>query len=209
MKHAIVFDFDGTLIDSNLIKYSLFLSIAQSFDQLENMKSILAANPYLSRHEVFKIFCSSFKCSEEASILVDHFSRECDLRLKEAPEIPGALNLLNYLHNSGKKLFINSATPIENLIPVLTYKSLDKYFCKVYGACESKILNLHNLMQEYCLIPSNITVVGDSENDRLSAEYYNIDYIGLFHESSDYTKVPIYRCSTLIDSVNTFYPLLA
>src|SRR5262245_33711262 len=120
MIRAVVFDFDGTLVNSNAIKRQVFFDVvADDAGGAARMRAILARNTG-DRYTLLAAYAdeaasAGVRCSRELDELVNAYSERADTLIAEAPEMPGATALLRTLRQRGLRLFISSATPTANL----------------------------------------------------------------------------------------------
>jgi phosphoglycolate phosphatase-like HAD superfamily hydrolase len=165
---AVCFDFDGTLVDSNNVKKSVFLDLASNFpDGRIFMETLLYHNPPLDRFAVFKLLSEKYGLSEEHNNnLLAEFTATVHQRIVEASLMPGVLHCLNDLTNKKILLSINSATPEPELNAILLEMGLSRWFHEIKGRPASKSENLDALLANQGLKPSEVLIVGDGADDQ-------------------------------------------
>ena len=91
-KKTIVFDFDGTLVDSNKIKYEcFFISTKKYFNEHKKLKDIIANNINFDRYDVFLKFGEILGIdSKEIDVLIKNYNSLVQQRIIQAKEIPGS-----------------------------------------------------------------------------------------------------------------------
>lgn len=167
---AIVFDFDGTLVDTNAIKRAGFFKVigadSCSQDTMRQVIDRIAGD----RREVFTAFTVAMGIGGGlVDDLVGRYSMLVDAEVAAAPEFDGATVLLNALRQQSHLVFLSSATPQENLSSIIHARGWRHLFDGIFGRPNSKIETLKALCGRYLLAPADIAVVGDGEDDRESA----------------------------------------
>ena len=66
-------------------------------------------------------------------------------------------------------IFLNTATPVEEVQGILENRGLASLFDGVYGSPASKLENLQAIADRLGLQPDEILFVGDGEDDRAAA----------------------------------------
>ena len=95
-KKTIVFDFDGTLVDSNKIKYECFFISTKKYSNKHNkLKDIILNNINFDRYDVFLQFGEILELdSKEIDVLVNKYNSLVQQRIIQAKEIPGSSELI-------------------------------------------------------------------------------------------------------------------
>ena len=180
MIRGLIFDFDGTLIESNDVKRSVFLSLAiEEESGFEVMQSILEV-PNLDRYEIWKKFATELnKNNEFASIKVDLFNKKLRRAMRGTPEVAGATNLLKFAHTRGLLTFISSLTPTKELLLEIKRRNWNSFVCKAYGSPNEKSLTLKLVMRDFALAESELLVIGDGADDKESALAHGIKFFNV------------------------------
>ena len=202
MYKIIVFDFDGTLVDSNSIKSDGFYRVVEGdIGSVELMTSVLKVVNG-TRWDVFHTYLTKRQSStavksREVEILVTKYNMIVDNAIVSAPEMPGAIQLLDRLLLSGCKLILSSATPHVNLTSIIERRGWKHYFESIHGAPVSKINTLERILATSLVSVSDLAVVGDGSDDRESADAIGCHFfpVGEARGSSDLER--IYNLSDL------------
>ncbi len=172
---VIVFDFDGTLIESNTLKYEAFFQLfPQDASHEKVIRDILARHPEESRYVILeKILRKIDPCGdrpeEQVEILAAHYNDIVLEGAKSCPECPGAERLLQRL-SSLYPLYLSSTTPEDALCKILSFRRWTGYFKGIFGYPRKKLETLREIVKQERVKPSQVLVVGDGESDRVSAE---------------------------------------
>lgn len=195
MIRCLVFDFDGTLVDSNAIKEDTFYKIAQSWDPSgEIVSEVLKRWPSADRYEKTRKIAEGLisrrllpidSSVEEWSI---RLAREYTVRCKKAiaccREMPGVSQSLGDLTEKGYLLFVNSATPEEPLRQLLNLRNWSHFFHDVYGAEASKADNLRRISRETATAINEIVHIGDQRDDLQATEQFGCRFIAMAARNS-------------------------
>lgn len=196
-KSIFIFDFDGVLVDSVKIKSNTFAEIYKPYGKLIVDKVLRhnQINGGMSRFEKFtyyhKNFLNIILNDQEIEDLNQKFSLSVKSQVIKSPEIIGAEKYLFQLKNS-KKLYINSATPEEELIEIVKARGWYNLFEKILGAPNSKIKNLETIINSENKPLSEFVFFGDAINDFLAANNVGIDFVQLKTSSKSLIGDPIF-----------------
>jgi phosphoglycolate phosphatase len=170
---TVVFDFDGTLVDSNAIKRRGFFDVvADEPASTARLQAVLTTFQG-DRHTIFKSYVVSRSASgfkgPDADALVLRYSDYVEARVSEAPEMPGASEMLRGLQQSGFRVFISSATPQVNLANVVERSRWRDWCDGLYGHPKRKSDSLRTICAQLGIDARFIAVFGDGTDDLDSA----------------------------------------
>ncbi|MDI5890352.1 HAD family hydrolase [Halomonas rhizosphaerae] len=181
---ALVFDFDGVILDSAILKRQAFADLYDEEPE-ENRRAVVA---YLNRRggqprEVKFRHIEGQILGRDASTqriqeLCRRFKDHVEQRLLEAPTIPGALEFLERWHGV-RPLYLLSATPEQELRTITARRGLDRFFVEVVGAPPDKVSGLRNLLARRSHVPADTVMIGDSYNDYRAARSNGTAFIGV------------------------------
>lgn len=170
---AVVFDFDGTLVDTNHLKREGFLEIAARFPQGHDTMARVHAATTGDRWRVFEAFAAAIRAQAglelDAAVLAQEYTARVDDRVAAAPEIEGATRLLGSLGELGVPAFLSSATPLSSLGPIVAARGWRSSFQDIFGAPATKEGTIEVILGRLAVPPERLVVVGDGPDDRRSA----------------------------------------
>ncbi len=189
---VIVFDFDGTLIDSNQLKYDAFFKLFP-FDAPpkniieEVLGEFLEESRYVILREILKRVDTETINENELDNRVQELATEYnDLVLdgaKRCREKPGAKEVLE-LFSKRYKLYLNSTTPEASLKDIVTYRKWEDYFCDIFGYPNDKASVLFGIIERESISPDELLVVGDGKSDKDSANSVKCEFFQINKDST-------------------------
>jgi phosphoglycolate phosphatase-like HAD superfamily hydrolase len=180
MIRCVCFDFDGTLVDSNAIKRNSFFDVFSDVDPNgETVAYVLDVACPGDRYDIAREVAVQLRDrgAIPAEPDIETFARRraaaytqrCEEAVAKCPEIPGAMDTLEWLAARGLPLYVNSATPQEPLRRVLELRSMARHFRLSLGGPASKGENLATICADAGVSPQELLFVGDGEDDRDAA----------------------------------------
>jgi len=182
MLKAIVFDFDGVILESVNIKTRAFRDLFKDYpDHLESIVRLHLDNTGMSRFDKFKIICADYlgrpPDDGELTRLGEAFSRFVYREILHCPFVPGAYEFLE--KRSGQyEMFLASATPQDELSDIVNRRELDRFFEDVYGSPRRKDEILRGILVERRFRPAEVLFIGDAVDDYRYAREACIPFIG-------------------------------
>lgn len=189
----IIFDLDGTLIDSALgIEESFLYSFSKIYEKkcTKNIKSIIG--PPIDEM-LFKV--NGETNPENLGKFVKEFKLKYDLEgYKKSELFPNTIEVLSELKERGLNLFIATNKRELPTDLILKYLGINQFFKSVYclDSFEEKIANKTELVRKllitYSLGHSETLLVGDTSNDGLAAEQNEINFALAQYGYGDYVN---------------------
>jgi phosphoglycolate phosphatase len=173
---VIVFDFDGTLIDSNRLKYNAFFEVFPDDERhARTIRSVLSEIKEQSRFVILAEILQRLGLTQGAGLtrqskeLADRYNDIVLSGAKMCPEIPAAESMLTSLAQR-YQLYLSSMTPDSELKDIVRFRKWRGYFEDVYGYPHQKSVTIQQIMQRENAGPNQVLVVGDGDSDRRSAD---------------------------------------
>lgn len=181
MIKAIIFDFDGVLVESTQIKTEAFRKLFSQWpDKVDEIVSYHLKNMGISRYVKFKYFYETILgriYSEEKGVeLGRRFSELVLDEIKNAPFVKGVKEFLGKYYQE-YMFFIASGTPQTELLEIVSSKGMANYFKGVFGTPATKTEIVKNVLTEYCLEKKQLVFVGDADSDRIAANGAGIPFV--------------------------------
>ena len=181
---AIVFDFDGTLVDSNEIKSRAFGKLYKSYGE-EIVRKVV---DYHSQHEGISRFIK-FKYWQEILLgqpYTDELGEQLSLSYSglvvdavvQASFFDGAYEFLEN-HYQSSHLFVASGTPEPELREIVKRRKMDRFFQGVYGSPSTKKQILEHILKQNNLSPERLLMVGDALSDWEGAKQTKVCFVGI------------------------------
>jgi beta-phosphoglucomutase-like phosphatase (HAD superfamily) len=171
---VVVFDFDGTLVDSNGIKQCCFGEVVAHMPGGPDAL-IAARRSGGDRYRIFARIARMLQPGDDAatralaSKLAADYTQRCLRKIAVAPERRGARDALRALRLRGMRLWISSATPLRDLHDVLRARKMLALVDGALGAPRTKLQNLRAILACEGAMPREAVVVGDGLDDQAAA----------------------------------------
>jgi phosphoglycolate phosphatase-like HAD superfamily hydrolase len=170
---AVVFDFDGVILESANIKTDAFVAMFAKYpDQLAEIRQYHLANMGISRYVKFeyiqKVILGLPYTEQDRQRLGAEFERFTHEKIITCPQVPGAGELLQKLHDRALRI-VASGTPQTELNQIVAERGMDGWFDEVWGTPRTKPEILREVMTRHALDPHEVLMVGDGMSDYQAA----------------------------------------
>lgn len=207
--HNIIFDLDGTLIDSSegvveAVNYSL-TQVGEPVQSPEIIKSYIGF-PLSTMYPNFT--------NQPLDVLYSHFQDKAkDTVVQSTVMLPGVQDMLDNLATVGYTLAIASTKIRKHITGVIEKLQWEKYFHSYCGGDEVKIVkpapDIFKLaMERLQSNTSNSIVVGDTINDIHAAQAISLPVIAVHSPYGNKKEVEESKPDYIIDSIHQLAPLL-
>ena len=181
---AIIFDFDGVVVESGKIKTQAFAELYRPYGEeiVATVVQFHTQNGGMSRYRKFRYFQEHFLSKPP---LTEAEEKQLDIRFSElvveaviaAEAVPGAVELIR--QQSGKiPLFVASGTPETELKVIVERRGLAPYFTEVRGAPALKKTIIAEILSAHALSPESVLMIGDAMADLEGAQANNTAFLG-------------------------------
>ena len=180
---VLIFDFDGTLVDSNAIKLRAFERCFSHFpDTLEQIMAYCGQHHHTPRWEKFRHVYENILrlpyTPEIETALSTRFVKETTQHIIDAAEVPGATRFLKTVMHSHATALLSS-TPHEILLEILEARDWLNYFKYVQGAPVDKSTWLKEFRGKHGLREAEIVFFGDTQEDAAAARMAGCTFIAV------------------------------
>lgn len=209
-KELIIFDFDGTLINS-IPDLALAINKMLSHYHLPTL-SVQQVTPFIG-NGARPLVQRALEQSKQGQKVVDeafdeafkiYFSAYKEVTCEETYTYPGVLDTLNYLNGKGYKMAICTNKPYGFIAPILDKLAI-KHFFKIWLGEDSlakkkpDALPLLHLAKEMNTSIEKCLMVGDSKNDILAAQNAKMENIGVTYGYNYNENIADYNPTLVVD----------
>ncbi len=181
MIKAIIFDFDGVILESADIKTEAFAELFSGY--LQKNKEIIEyhlVNAGISRYVKFRYIYEQILgqslSKEKETELGRSFSQIVLQKVLNASFVPGAKEFLD-TNKSRYQFFIASGTPEEELHNIIGSRGLKGYFKEIHGSPKRKTDIINDILNKHAFARNEVVYIGDAESDRRAAEETGVAFI--------------------------------
>ncbi len=180
---ALVFDFDGTLVDSNRIKWRGFEEVFAGFpDRVDEIMAYCRGANHTIRGQKFRhVYERILGLPYTADLEADLQARYADATTQaiiDAREIPGAMAFLTDVADRYHTALLSS-TPHPILLEIIERRGMQRYFRHVQGAPVDKAAWLCAFRRDHALASEQIVFFGDTKEDTIAAVVSGCAFIGV------------------------------
>jgi phosphoglycolate phosphatase-like HAD superfamily hydrolase len=194
---AIVFDLDGTLVDSSAIKKRSFMTALGAGDRtdLDRCEQAYATHGTINRVQLlalsFTEIYSRPPSTVEHKALVDAYTSYFRAHMDDVRLFPG---LPEFYAKFGDtyQLMISSNAPRPEIVELCDKLLIDRYFTRIYGHPVGKATALREILEDLSFIRSNVLYIGDRVEDGTVAESVDVPFFRLdpgFHSTSSNEEI--------------------
>lgn len=188
---AIIFDFDGVIVESVSVKTDAFgaLYADHGEDVVAQVRAYHLDKAGISRYEKFRYFQTEILGGpplDDAGVaaLADKFATLVLDKVVAAPMVRGAQEFLD--SNLGRMpMFVVTGTPTDEMGQILERRNLGDYFVEYWGSPIGKVENIAELLQKHQLVASRCVMIGDAIADYEGATANSVKFLGRVSENDE------------------------
>lgn len=181
---AIIFDFDGVLVESMDIKTRAFAALYAEYGEevVAQVEDYHLRHGGLSRFDKFRYFQTEILRAAplsdlEVSKLAELFSALVVDQVVSAPLVRGAQEFLDACR-CRFPLFVVSGTPASELDEILERRGLRRHFKAIRGSPGTKAQQISELLREHEIRGEHCVMIGDSITDFEGAVSNHVRFLG-------------------------------
>ena len=181
---AIIFDFDGVVVESGEIKTQAFANLYREYGEtvMAEVARYHVLHGGMSRYEKFRYFQHHLLKKppltvEEERILDTRFSELVVEAVIASESVAGAAELIRR-EAERIPLFVASGTPEAELNTIVARRGLARYFKAVRGSPAPKQKLIADILSGHALAAERVLMIGDALIDYQSARINNVSFIG-------------------------------
>ena len=206
---AIIFDFDGVILESTQIKTKAFEMLFSQYPlQLDKIIAFHRDNMGISRYVKFRHIYNEILGQElnevEEKRLGEKFSQIVLEQILKAPFVPGTREFMDEWQ-SQYEFFIASGTPQQEMEYILTQLNLDQFFCEIYGSPQHKPDIIKQIMTGHSLEAKQVVFIGDARSDLLAAKEMKVNFIARI---TDENRTDLAECKWQIEDLSELAEVL-
>lgn len=198
---AVVFDFDGVILESGNIKTEAFLELFADYP--EHREAVLqfhlqnvGVSRYVKFQYVYEELLARPYTDEDAKQLGDAFSALVLEKILRCPFVPGALETLQAMQGQ-IPAFVASGTPQAELDFIVAERGLKSYFTEVWGTPRKKVAILQDILERYGWQPQELLMVGDGMSDYQAAVSTGTRFVARQTADQSWAGVDVVRVDDL------------
>ncbi|MEF2230138.1 MAG: HAD hydrolase-like protein [Pseudodesulfovibrio sp.] len=178
---TVIFDFDGTLVESVGIKDDAFAALFVEYPgRLDEIMDYHRANNHTIRYEKFEHIHRNILgleyTDEDRDRLSRRFSALVFERIVACPWVAGAGDLLAL--GAEHPFYLVSMSPREELLSILEHRGILGCFKAVYASEWTKTDAIRDILAAEGIDPLAAVYVGDTPEDQAAAEAAGVQFIG-------------------------------
>ncbi len=179
-----IYDFDGVILDSDLLKFKLFKHLFKK-ETTKDKKKILDyhfLNQGINRKKKFKYILENILKKKTMNYKIDSLENEFKYLIKKkitrCKFATGSIKSLQFLKKKKIEMFIATGVAQTEINLIIKKLQLKKYFSNIYGypLAKDKIIEL--IKKKKKIKNSEIYFIGDSISDLEASKKTNITFLG-------------------------------
>ncbi len=188
---AIIFDFDGVVVESGDIKTQAFAELYRPHGEAVTAAVVQyhRLNGGMSRYQKFRYFQQHLLgkpplTPDEEQELDRQFSELVVEAIVTGEAVPGANEFIRQ-QAARIPLFVASGTPETELNSIVMRRGLAPYFTGVRGSPTSKQALIADILSVHALAPERVLMIGDALIDYQSAQLNGVAFLGRVRAGDD------------------------
>lgn len=179
-----IFDFDGVIINSDIIKYNIFRNLFKNEKQNIQTKILRYhfINQGINRIQKFEFILKNIlrkkNIGDELKSLEIKFNSSFNKKLTNCKFEKGSIQILKYLRKKKIPTYIATGVKKNQIDLIIKKLKLKRYFSEIYGFPLKKSDIIKKITKKNNAKNSNIYFIGDSLSDMKAAKISKINFLG-------------------------------
>lgn len=178
---AVIFDFDGVLVESIAIKSDCFRQLFSNRAEVDDVVGLHERHGGVDRRTkiamIYREILNEPLSPGELDRLAHRFETLVEERVAACAMVPGARELLDCLH-ARLPMAVASGTPQRELERIVERRGLSHYFVSLRGSPPDKTALVSEILGRGGWEPHRVIMVGDALTDFEAARENNLQFIG-------------------------------
>ena len=191
MLQAILFDFDGVVLDSVDVKTKAFESIYLPYGE-EIAAQVVQhhlAHGGVSRFEKFKWYHRHHLGREidqdELDALCEEFNSKVFQKVLASDYLPGVKEFIRY-QSTQRPLYICTGTPETEILQITEALGIQHFFEGIFGSPATKIEMIQRILDTRGYQNENVLFLGDAITDYDAARHHGLQFTGVVYHSNPF-----------------------
>ena len=169
MFKCLVFDFDGTIVNSNKLKKDLFFDVLRSYKIDFNLLSHKISIDGMSRNQIIRDVMYDYDDDIIEKVISDYSKKTLNSISKIKPNLYFN-KIIRFALKNNIYLVLSSNTPKKELLKITNNLDITSLFNEIHGFPEIKINTIKKILKKNSFKADQICVLGDGVSDKVSAE---------------------------------------
>ena len=213
MIKAIIFDFDGVILESLEVKADAFYELYKDYGASIANKVVEhhLDNGGISRYEKIKFYHKNYLNQnlnqKDINKIANQYSDIVMKKIISVPFVHGANEFIINNYNN-YLMFISSATPLHELQYICNNRSIGNYFKGIFGSPSSKEDHVSTIMDKWSLSNKEIVFIGDSISDYNASLFHDLFFVArvtkknIFSSNQKYKLFDLTKLEQTIKRIN-------
>lgn len=180
---AVIFDFDGVLVESADVKTEAFAAIYRRYGDEVAKKAIAyhlehaGISRYVKFRHLHETLLGLSLSDQEVASLGEQFSQLVIDAVIAAPWVPGACEFVEK-YCDGLPLFVASGTPDDELKMIVSRCGMGRFFRSTHGVPATKGEIVRAIVKQHGFDPRQVLMIGDATADLEGARSGGTRFLG-------------------------------
>lgn len=178
---AVIFDFDGVLVESMAIKSDCFRQLFSDRAEVDRIVELHERHGGVDRRTkiamIYREILSEPLSQDELDRLAHRFEALVEERVASCAMVHGARELLDCLHGR-LPMAVASGTPQHELERIAGRRGLSRYFVSLRGSPPGKTELVNEILGQGGWEPRRVLMIGDALADFEAARENDLQFIG-------------------------------